>query len=145
MQQSDIIKGIVEYIHQNSPQTYTSLHTRAMTKKWYTRDLFDNLIIKVTKHPQISSTVKGTEVYFKQKVTRPKHTPQTTKLPPYPTVDFNIDDCPFKVCMCAIWRTDDDDEIYNPEIHDHLPTCDSVRFSDEYKTQYVTSRLFRNN
>lgn len=129
--------AVIAYILEHGPVSHTSLETRAMTKHKLTRAQFDKLMSKVAKHYQISSGVKGDDVWYKKKVSRPKPAVAPPVLPPYPREDLG--ECPFKICFCAMWRADDD-EIYNPAVHGHRPTCDSIKYHALYVSQHPRIR-----
>lgn len=67
-----IVTAIAGYIIENGPITHSSLEARARTFNWYTMDRFDKVIETIHRHPQISTSVKDDDVYYKKKVSRPR-------------------------------------------------------------------------
>jgi len=67
---TQIVTAIVKYIIQHGPVTHTAIETRAQSMSWYTMDRFDKVIETIHRHPQISSSVRDDDVYYKKKATR---------------------------------------------------------------------------
>jgi len=131
-------EAIIAYILANAPVSHTTLETRAVKKHGMTLAQFDRLMSKVSKHFQISATVKDGEVWYKKRVVRAKAEPKPLILPPYPREDLDLS--PFKICFCAMWRADDG-EIYNAGIHGHHPQCDAILYPEQWRAQNPHERI----
>jgi len=131
-------EAIIAYILKNAPVSHSSLQYRATTTHHLSITQFDKLMDKVHRHYQIKMAVKGNDVWYSQKIQKPSTVSPAERLKiwreanPYPVDDLG--ESPFKVCMCALWRAEDD-EIYDSTKHGHLPHCDSLLFPEEYLRQ----------
>ena len=77
---TQIVTAVVKYIIENAPVTHTSLQSRAQKMSWYTMDRFDKVIETIHRHPQITSSVRGDDVYYKKKITRARQAMSTSHL-----------------------------------------------------------------
>jgi len=84
---SEIVQAIVEYIIDNGPVTHTELEKRAQTRSWYSLAAFDAIIEVIHRHPQITSSVRSDDVYYRKKVSRPRKVQQPPQRPDYPDPD----------------------------------------------------------
>jgi len=75
-----IVTAIVGYIIDNGPVSHSSLQDRAQSFNWYTMDRFDKVIETIHRHPQISTSVKDDDVYYKKKISRPRKAVSTSHL-----------------------------------------------------------------
>jgi hypothetical protein len=112
----EIVTAVVKYIIENGPVTHTALEERVRGKAWYTMATFDAVMETVHRHPQISVSVRSDDVYYRQKVSRPRPAPATTHLDwsknNYPEGDkmsgvhaiFEEYD---KLCNCEMWCSRD--------------------------------------
>jgi len=136
-------EAIIKYIIINSPVAHFLLEQRATTKHNLSLADFDKLMDQVSRDKRISVSVKGDDVWYKARTIKPpRENPveafyRWQKENPYPREELG--ESPFKICFCAMWRTDDD-EIFNEEKHEHRPDCDSLLFPEEYKKQNVRKR-----
>lgn len=132
---NNIVKGIITYIFANQPVSHEQLHERAKTKDWYTPDLFDTIMVAVGKSPDVSALTRDDlTIVYRRTVHRKRKNAWIPNLPPYPNPDQDYDKCPFKICFCLMYRTDGK-EIWKKGMQ-HLPTCDAVRFPEEYRKQH---------
>lgn len=132
-----MIEKVIKYILNNGPVSHTTLEASAR-KKGLTLTEFDKVMTRVAKHFQISATVRGDDVWYQAKKSRPRTPQAPLVMPPYPREELG--ECPFKICFCAMWRTDDD-EIFDPDKHGHRPDCDAVLYSELYKRQNLIRRV----
>jgi len=75
-----IVTAVVKHIIENGTVTHTSLQFRAQMMSWYTVDRFDKVIETIHRHPQITSSVRGDDVYYKKKITRARQSISTSYL-----------------------------------------------------------------
>lgn len=132
---------IATYILANEPVTLDQLEAKAKPHAWYSWNEFDAILLLLKKDTRISATLTTTGVIYKKKkeYVSPLLAERTRVSnwlrDNYPRDNVDYDACPFKICMCALWRTEDD-EIYNGDKHGHREDCDSIRFKDLYNEQY---------
>ena len=75
-----IVTAVAGYIMDNGPVSHSALQDRAMSFNWYTMDRFDKVIETIHRHPQISTSVKDDDVYYKKKISRPRKAPAISHL-----------------------------------------------------------------
>jgi hypothetical protein len=146
-----IVAAIAEYIIKNGPVTHTELEARAQTFTWYTLARFDIVMETIHRHPQISTSVRDDDVYYKKKVSRPRKAPSTSHLDwinkpgNYPRMDemagihavFEEYD---KSCSCSMWCSREQlIDLKKEKKHYHMCNLDPVRaerISNLYNTYY---------
>ena len=132
---------ITTYILANEPVTLDQLEARAKPHAWYSINEFDAVLMLLKKDTRISATLTTTGIIYKKKkiyvspLLAERDRVQKWLNDNYPRDVVDFDACPFKICMCYMWRTEDDD-IYDSTKHGHRKDCDSIRFKDLYNEQY---------
>lgn len=117
------VLGIVKYIFDNEPVTFSSLRERAKTKEWYTDDVFYKLIESVGKHPRMSVTVHGEEMIYRQKRSFQREAPiPLFSVIAYPEMIAGVNDasqsCMNDMCFCSLSYTRQERKELKMEIHD---------------------------
>ena len=140
-QRKALAEKVAIYILENEPITLDQLEARAKTHAWYSINEFDAILMLLKKDTRISATLTTTGIIYKKKKIYVSHLVAERERiqkwldDTYPRDVVDSDACPFKICMCAILRTEDGD-IYDPTKHGHRKDCDSIRFKDLYNEQY---------
>ena len=140
-QRKALAEKIATHILAEEPITLDQIEARAKTHAWYSINEFDAVLMLLKKDTRISATLTTTGIIYKKKkiyvspLLAERDRVQKWLSDNYPRDGVDFDNCPFKVCMCALWRSEDDD-IYDPIKHAHRKDCDSIRFKDLYNEQY---------
>lgn len=127
MDMTSVLNGIIEYVLEHEPQTYTQLHERAQGKHWYTRDRFDKLMSCLARNAQISATVHGKEIVYKRKAVRAPRQPAYR--PPCPPLIAGVNDGSHDVfgamCFCYLFCLKGEaDQMYDRQIRkEHKDSC----------------------
>jgi len=101
---------------------------------------FDKLMVTVGKHYQISASVKGGDVWYKERSVRPKQESPVerflrwSKENKYPEDPYKDEPEIFLLCHCHLFRTPEG-EIFDPERDGHNIKCPAVTEPEEFLLQ----------